>query len=121
MGAWGAEFGGSLRRQLLKMGKDGNFLCVETILDKFLFYEPAGSEELIDAFLVGSQPAMEIGFGHQQQPGTRGSGVTTLGENVSELSATTALARLSFRDQIVGGAKQLEVVQVIEHGDALCL
>src|SRR5580704_5377426 len=55
----------SLRRQFLEMGKNSNLLCVETILDKFLSGETAGSQELIDTLPVSSQPTMEIRFGHQ--------------------------------------------------------
>src|SRR5579864_4088252 len=103
------------------MGKYSYFLRVEAVLHEFVFGKTAGGQEVIDAPAVSSQPAMEIGFGHQEQRGTRRPGVTTLGENVPEPSATTALARMSFGYHVVGGAKQLEIVQMIEHRDALRL
>ena len=100
------------------MRKHGNLFRAEPVLQKLFFGETAGSQEMIDAFLVSAQPAMEIGFGHQQKRRTGRPGITAFGENVPELPAATALASMSFGHHVVSRAKQLEVVQVIDHRHA---
>src|SRR5437879_3392365 len=86
-GVWSGT-GRSVRGQFLKMREHGDLLRVEPILNQFFSGETAGSQEVIDAFLIGSQPAMEIGFDQQQQRRAGRSGVAAFGENVPELSST---------------------------------
>jgi hypothetical protein len=59
---------------------------------------------------------MKIGFSHQQQRRTWRAGVTAFSENVPEPTATTSFTRIPLCHHVVGGAEQLEIIQMKEHG-----
>src|SRR5271170_4777829 len=88
--------GRNFRGQFLEMREHNNLFCLEPILQKLFLCKAAGGQEMINAFLISSQPAVEICLGHQEQCRTRWARVTTLSENVPELSAAAALTRPPF-------------------------
>ncbi len=108
-------------RQSLEVGQDFNALRGETALDQLVAHEFAGSQEHLHTTFVGPQPFVQVGLGGKnRRAGTR-PGVATLCGSVVKSAVTAEFASAAIGDKIVGGAQDLEIVQVVEHGDPLAL
>ena len=108
-------------RQWLEMGKDLNAIGGESVGDQLAANELAGSEEQIDATLIGSQPFVKVGFGGEHDGAGARAGITVLSDDVGEGALFASGAGFAVRDAVVGRAEDLEVVQVVENGDAAAL
>ena len=101
----------------LKMRQRAKPIGVPSMLHKLISNEPAGREEEVDALLIRHDPAMRIGFSSQRDASGRPR-ITVRSHRVPERSALAAFTGVPLRNHVVAGAKQLEIVQVVQHGNA---
>src|SRR5437870_8788490 len=96
------------------MWKDVNLLCLPPVRDQFLLYELAGSKEARHATLVCSEPFVNVRLRRQHERGPASFRIAAFGRDVPELRSATFLASAAMRHHVVAGAKQLEVILVID-------
>ena len=102
----------------LKMRKHLEFRRIPAMLDEFVPHETAGSNKAVDAFPIGAEKPVDIGFENQHE--LRCSpGVTLFFENVPERPILAGLAGFAAGDKVVARTERLEVVQVIDDGNVL--
>jgi hypothetical protein len=105
--------------QFLKVVENINFVAVEAVLDQLLANELAWCQEPIHAFGVSAQQPVKVSLGSQNQRGSRPPLVTARGHHMPEPSARATITVAAMSDQVVARANDLEIVQVIEDGNAL--
>jgi hypothetical protein len=107
--------------QSLKVRQNFNALSREPAVDQLIAHEFARSQEHIHAALVSSQPFVQVCFGGKHHRARTRAGIATFGSGVVESAVTAKFAGTPIGDKIVGWAQNLEVVQMVEHGDPLAL
>src|SRR5208337_229767 len=104
--------------RLLKMREHLKLGAVPAMLDEFVAHKPAGREKQAHALPEGAQTAVNVGLGHQRQARAE-SRIAARPQRMPEGAAFARFADLSLRKQVVAGAEQLEIVQVIDDGNVL--
>jgi hypothetical protein len=107
--------------QCLEVGQNFDALPRKAAADQLVAHEFAGSQEHVHAAFVSSQPFVQVCFGCKNHCARTRAGIATLRGGVVESALTAEFAGTPMGDKIVGGAHNLEIVQVVEHGDPLAL
>src|SRR5579871_4673741 len=79
---------------------------------KFVAHKLARREKPSYTSSICAEPPMHVGLGRQRQPRPQ-TRIATRPQNVPELPVPAKFAGFSARNQVVAGAKQLEIVDVI--------
>src|ERR1700740_3302278 len=90
------------------------------MFDKLVAHKLAGRQKAIHAFPVCPEPFMDVSLRYERYPRAQ-AGITLLLDRVPELAALAGLTGLPAQNQIVAGAQDLEIVQVIQDRNSLLL
>ena len=83
------------------------------------FHELAGSQEHVDTVAIGVKPLVQERFCRQNRRSGSSAVVAALRHDIPETVSVTALADFVVGNKVVVWAKQLEIVQVINDGNAM--
>src|SRR5207244_3676262 len=108
-------------RQALKVREYVDVAGAPALFDQLLFHEKAGSEEAVYAILVSVQPLVEVGLCGEHKRAPPPPRVAALANRVPEPATAATFASVPVRDHVVAWAKQLEIVEMVKHRNALRL
>src|SRR5258706_2190485 len=91
---------------------------IPSMCDEGIPHKLAWGKKTVHTFAVGTQPFVDVGLGGERNP--RGHPRIALGlHHMPEAATLASFTSLSLRYKVVARAEELEIVQVINHGNTL--